>query len=165
MSQFASFAISLGGLLALFAVMAAWLFRQSNAPLWLKIIVPSLAVTAACAAPYQAGKMLGFPVWAAESELPAKAELIAFLAHDGTQTVVLWLRSGDEPRAFETKLSPALKKTLREAQEAMGRGQVVHLAQKAERQPRGSAGDPLGIGDDSHYVLDASALSSLPPKD
>ena len=72
------------------------------------------------------------------------------------------------PRAYVTRLDPAMKKVLQEAREKMARGQAAMLA-KARRAGKGAkpgAGDPLGIGDDlTIYELDPSAMSGLPPKE
>lgn len=166
MSHYLHFVIAFGALLALMCVIAAWLFRTASAPLSAKIIVPSLAVLLGCYAPFAVSEMMGFPVAASMAELPDRAELVAFVAHDQDEVVDLWLRDGDIPRAYVTKLTPRMKKTLREAEEAMARGEHAALRKEERARPQGLRGDPLGIGDDQRmYELDESALSTLPPKD
>ncbi len=172
MSLYLHFVLSFGALLALIGVIAAWLFRTASAPFWVKVLIPSAAVALGCYAPFAVAEMMGFPVTAAMSALPDKAELLAFVAHDEDSRVDLWLRSstgpgspsGGEPRAYETRLTAQMKKTLEAAREAQARGQIAMLTKRGGKRTRG-AGDPLGIGDDQDlYVLDPSALSSLPPK-
>ncbi len=168
------FVVGFGALLALIAVIAAWLFRTADAPLSAKIIVPSLAVALACATPFAVNAMLGFPVSAGMDALPDRAELVAFVAHDEDDAVDLWLRTGDAPgsqsggvpRAYETRLTAQMKKTLRAAQEAMAHGRRAMLAKRGAGNAKGLGGDPLAIGDAQRvYELDPSALSALPPKE
>lgn len=165
MTLFSHFALSFGALLALMALIAAWLFRTASAPMWLKIIVPSLTTVLACSTPFAVGSMLGYPVGASFDSLPEKAELVGFVAHDDDGFVDLWLRTGDTPRAYETKLSPAMKKALREAQDAMAHGRRALMAKSARAKEK-SAGDPNGVGDnDRAWVIDPNALSALPAKE
>jgi hypothetical protein len=70
MSQFAAFALSFGGFLALTAAIAAWLFRSTTSPLWLKIVMPALMMALACYAPYSVPKMMGYPVSVSMQGLP-----------------------------------------------------------------------------------------------
>ena len=100
MSHYLHFVIAFGALLALMCVIAAWLFRTASAPLSAKIILPSLAVLLGCYAPFAVSEMMGFPVAASMAELPDRAELVAFVAHDQDEVVDLWLRDGDLPRAL-----------------------------------------------------------------
>ena len=167
MSHFASFALSFGGLLAVMALVAAWLFRTTESPLGLKIILPSLMTGLACYAPYSVAYMLGYPVPVSASGLPDQAELVAFVAHDDDGRVDLWLRTSDVPRAYDTALTPQMKKTLREAERQMAHGRRAVLAKKVEGKEGGNrGGDPLGIGhDDASYVLDPEALTALPQKE
>lgn len=165
MTLFSQFSISLGASLALQAVIVGWLFRTTTAPIWQKIVLPTLAVFLACWTPYSAASMFGYPVSVAMSALPDHAELIAFVPHDAAGTVDLWLRTDDAPRAYETRLTAAMKKTLEAAREEQARGGIAMLVKKG-RKGSSKAGDPLGIGDNSDlYVLDPSALMSLPPKE
>ena len=167
MTSFIAFVCSFGALLALMALIAAWLFRSAGAPLWQKLAVPSLIVALACAAPFAVSRMMGFPVDVAFRDLPDRAELVAFVPRDGDKRVDLWLKVNDAPRAFETVLDARLKKTLREAQQAMGRGAKALLKKEGAKDGGESAGDRLGVGEDQTalYVLDPSALSALPPKE
>ena len=96
-SFFSAFAASFGSMLLMGALVASWLFRSSSAPLVAKIVVPALMVALACVAPYQVNAMLGFPMSASLATLPARAELIAFVAQDSDARVDLWLRQGGAP--------------------------------------------------------------------
>lgn len=164
MTFFSAFALEFGGLLALMALIAAWLFRQSAAPLWLRLVVPAIMVALACYAPWRISALLGYPAAASLADLPQKAQLVGFVPHDDTGLVDLWLRSGDVPRAYEVKLDDQLKKTLRAAAERMARGGQVFLKMTpSAKTGRKTAHDPNGLGDDSHYVLEE--VQQLPPKE
>jgi hypothetical protein len=159
---FSAFAASFGSMLLLTALIGAWLFRSSAAPLMAKIAVPALIVVLACATPYQVNAMLGFPVLAPPATLPAHAELIAFVAHDEDTRVDLWLRQSDAPpRAYETTLDNKLKRTLRDAQSRLGHGGRVMLVKAGLRTRRTGVAEQR-LPDDSSYELDDSF--SLPPK-
>ena len=167
MSLFSSFALSFGALLALQTLIAAWLFRTAAAPFWAKTAIPSLIVALGCYAPFAVASMMGYPVPASMAELPDHAELVAFVPHDNSKLVDLWLKTSDVPRAYETQLDPSMKKALEQAREAKERGQIAMLAKRARGDIRkAGAGDPLGLGDNQTiYVLDQSSLSQLPSKE
>jgi hypothetical protein len=169
MIDFTSFALSFGALLALMALVAAWLFRTTSAPLWTKVALPSLAVALGCYAPFAVSGMMGFPVSATFEDLPDRAELIAFVPHDAEKRVDLWLKVADAPRAYETQLDANLKQALREAEKAMARGAPATLTKRPSTSAPGTrtrSRDGLGIGDDSEmYVLDPRGMSTLPPKE
>lgn len=165
MSQFTAFATEFGAMLVALAIIASWLFRSSSAALGAKIVVPALLVALACATPFAVLPMMGSPVAVSAADLPRDAELVAFVPHDEDKRVDLWLIVGQgTPRAFETELTGALKQTLREAQQAMAQGQRVLVTKRPSTGGRG-AGDRLGIDDNATYVVDAGALSNLPPKE
>jgi hypothetical protein len=168
-ADFTSFALSFGSLLVLVALIAAWLLRTTSAPLWIKVALPSLAVALGCYAPFAVSGMMGYPVSVAFEELPDRAELIAFVPYDADKRVDLWLKVADAPRAYETQLDANLKKTLREAGDAMAHGRPAMLMKRSSTGAggeRASGQDRLGIGDDSEmYVLDPTAMSALPPKE
>jgi hypothetical protein len=161
---FSAFAASFGSMLLLIALVGSWLFSSSAAPLIAKIGVPTLIVALACATPYQVNSMLGFPISAPPAPLPARAELIAFVAHDDDKRVDLWLRqSNAPPRAYETGLDDKLKRTLRQAQSRLDHGGRVMLV-KARVGTKGTdIKEPLAP-DDPSYELDSSVFS-LPRKD
>ena len=168
MSLFNAFSLSFGSLLALQALIAGWLFRTASAPLWSKILIPALIVALGCYSPIAVNRMLGYPVSASMTDLPDNADLVAFVPHDGASLVDLWLiiPPADTPRAYETALDARMKQTLRAAQEAMERGGRASLTKTAQGHHKGSAGDPLAIGDDEPmYVLDPRAMSNLPAKE
>jgi hypothetical protein len=161
---FSAFVASFGSMLLMTALIGAWLFRSSAAPLIAKIAIPALIVALACATPYQVNAMLGFPVSASPATLPAHAELIAFVAHDDDTRVDLWLRQSNAlPRAYETPLDNKLKRTLREAQSRLGHGGRVVLV-KARLRTKRTGVEELRTSDDNSYELDDSFFS-LPPKD
>ena len=178
MSDFAAFALQFGGLLALMALSTAWLFRTSSSPLWTKLAMPALMVATACYAPWAVNDMLGFPITVSMADLPERAELVAFAPRDEEQRVDLWLATqecfqfwgcaaNDGPRAYETVLTPSLKKTLREAGETIGRGGRAVLTKHGAKVDKGHGSDALAISadDQTTYVLDPSSLSTLPPKE
>ena len=166
MTFFDSFAVSFGTLLVLMAVIAAWLFRTTPAPLWLKIVAPSIMTAVACHAPFAVNTMMGFPTSVRLDELPEKAELIAFVAHDEVARVDLWLRATDVPRAYETQLDDNLKKTLRDASEEIAHGRPAVLRKRAADSQPNSLFEK-GFADRGQaplYFLDRSAATALPPK-
>jgi hypothetical protein len=164
---FSAFVLAYGALLAAIAVMASWLFRSSGAPLWAKIALPSLVVALACLAPLEVNPMMGLPVTASMKDLPDHAQLIAFLPHDESHLVDLWLRCGeDPPRSYETRLDERMKKTLREAQQAIEDGRPALLTKRKAAAGSPSNGSLTNLPDDrNEYVLDDSARSRLPPKE
>jgi hypothetical protein len=176
-SDFAAFALSFGGVLALMALIAAWLFRTASAPLWVKVAIPALMVALTCYMPWAVNDMLGYPVDVRVDQLPERAELVAFVPRDDEKRVDLWLvtdappsfgnSGGPGPRAYETILTSDLKKTLREAQQAIGRGgRAVLMKRGADSKIKAAGQDALAIGDDQEmYVLDPGAISNLPPKE
>lgn len=160
------FLIACGGLLVFAVLIFAWLFRTTAAPLWTKILAPSVAAGVACWLPFSVNSMMGFPIQVAE--LPSPASLVAFVPHDEEKTVDVWLISppATDPRAYATPMTDGLKKALREAQEAMGKGERATLVrkQKGRPAPRQGHGDALGIGDDdSNWQL--LVEDPLPPKE
>ena len=164
MTFFNAFAASFGSMLLFTALIGAWLFRSSAAPLVAKIVVPAFVVALACATPYQVNAILGFPVSAPPATLPAHAELIAFVAHDDDTRVDLWLRQSNAlPRAYETALDIKLKRTLREAQSRLGHGGRVMLVKAPPRTKRTGV-EEQRVPDDPSYELDNSFFSP-PPKD
>jgi ribose/xylose/arabinose/galactoside ABC-type transport system permease subunit len=70
MTFLSAFVLSFGTMLALTAIVAAWLFRTTPAPLWVKLIVPAALVSLACYAPGTVSAMLGLPVMVTFDELP-----------------------------------------------------------------------------------------------
>ena len=162
-SFFSAFATSFGSMLLMGALIAAWLFRSSDAPLVAKIAVPTLVVALACATPYQVNAMLGFPISAPLATLPARAELIAFVTQDNDARVDLWLRQGGAPpRAYETALNDKLKQILRNAQSKLGHGGRVVLVKTQSRTKRTGVTEQRP-SDEPGYELDDSAFS-LPQK-
>ncbi len=171
MSPFSSFALSFGSLLALMALIAAWLFRTAAAPFWAKVAIPSLAVALGCHAPFAVSNMMGFPVPVGFDGLPDRAELVAFVPFDEEKRVDLWLRpsagaGGEAPRAYETTLTAQMKQTLREAAEQIGHGRPAMLTKRlSDGNGKSGSQDTLGLGDDQQmYVLDPNAMG-LPPKE
>ena len=163
MSFFSAFAVSFGSMLLMAALIASWLFRSSGAPLIAKLAVPALIVALACATPYQVNAMLGFPVSAQFALLPARAELIAFVAQDNDARVDLWLRQGDAPpRAYEITLDDKLEQTLRDALTKLRHGGRVMLV-KARLGTKRVGGIEQSAGDEPGYEVDDSAFS-LPSK-
>ena len=170
MSFFSQFALTFGSMLMLAAVMAGWLFRSSSAPLLYKLVMPTLFVGLACAAPLEVNSMMGLPVSTSVNALPDKAELLAFLRHDEKHLVDLWLLAGvGPPRSYETRLDDKMKKTLREAQDEMAQGRPAMLKKresKAGGREESRSADRSDLEENqTEYVLDDSARSSLPPKE
>lgn len=165
MSLFSSFALEFGALLALMALISAWLFRTASASLWMRIAIPAVMVALACYSPWRISALLGYPADFTFSALPETAELVAFVPHDEAHTVDLWLRVGETPRAYEVPLTANLKKTLGEANQAQARGQLPMLRKgRGRRQSRQGYSDYIDR-DPEEYMLDLSVRSTLPPKE
>lgn len=131
MTLFNSF-VGTFGLLLLFTVgVTSWVFRTSAAPVVAKMVVPACLVMLACFTPWRVVTILGYPTPASASDLPRKAELIAFVAEDDKGRVVLWLRKGSEqPRAYDVKLDAQMKKTLEAARGKLAHGERIALVKK-----------------------------------
>lgn len=163
MSFFTAFATSFGSMLLMGVLIASWLFRSSGAPLVVKIVVPGVIVALACATPYQVNAMLGFPFSAPLAALPARAELVAFVAVDNDARVDLWLRQGAAPpRAYETMMNDNLRQTLRHAQSKLGHGGRVMLV-KTQPGTKRTGVTEQRASDEPGYQLDDSAFA-LPQK-
>jgi hypothetical protein len=163
MTLVSSFVLSFGAWLALIAAVAAWLFRTAAAPFALKLVLPVAIVFLACVTPYEVDALLGFPMAVSLADLPARAELVAFVPHDTTKTVDLWLRQGDgAPRAYELTLDDRLKETLRQARQRMGQGARVMLAKRGQADRR-RPGLTDQLSRDGAYAIDDSAFA-LPNK-
>lgn len=161
-----AFFLSFGSMLLLSAIVAAWLFRSSNAPFAAKLIIPAALVAIACVTPKQVKALLGYPLETQFSALPKRAELVAFLERDNKR-VDLWLLQGDGSlRAYDTALDDGMKEVLKAALERKARGQRVML----EKAPAAKPGQPrkpsyadIKSGKPA-YEIDDSAFA-LPPKD
>jgi hypothetical protein len=158
-----AFVASFGSMLLMAALIASWLFRSSAAPLIAKIAIPAVIVALACITPYQVNGMLGFPFFTPLGTLPARVELIAFVAQNDDTRVDLWLRQGNaSPRAYQTVLDNKLKQTLREAQDRLSHGRRVMMVKSHfETKRAGTAGQTAS--ENLGYELDDSVFS-LPPK-
>ncbi len=165
MTFFSAFCVSFGLLLVLMTAMASWTFRTANAPLIAKLVTPASIFTLACATPNAMNSLLGFPVTVALTALPDRATLVAFVAHDRERVVDLWLRQGDAaPRAYETSLDENMKKTLRDAELRLARGERVMLAKRRGETGQSASRNRQSIADDGSYELDVSAFN-LPAKE
>ena len=160
MTIFATFTVPFGLLLVLGVTVAAWIFLTSTAPLFVKLVVPSALLVLACETPYAVSCLLGFPVPASLPSMPESAELVAFVAHDESHLVDLWLRQGNgEPRAYETVLDESMASVLRRARARLTRGDRVMLEKPARRGGSNSASSG-----GAPYELNESAFA-LPKKD
>jgi hypothetical protein len=165
---FLQFWVVFGLLCSLLVLIAAWLFRISAAPLWLRLVVPTILVILGCYAPISINQMLGYPITVTMAQLPDKVQLVAYAPHDEDKVVDLWLRTETDgiPRSYETVLDEPLKKVLRQAQHEMDQGGLVSL-RKATRKAKGN--EKPGVVSDGNipeqYTIDPSALTELPAKD
>jgi hypothetical protein len=166
MTFFNLFALSFGIGLVGMAVVAAWLFRQTGAPLWQRIVIPAISVGACAYAPYAVNSMMGLPVSAMVADLPDKAMLIAFRPAEGERRVDLWLSCcGLPPRAYEVDLGPQLKDELRKVQDRQGHGLQVVLSHARPMDGKHHDGGRSAQDDEAAYVIDESAMTVLPPKE
>ena len=158
MTLFNSF-IGTFGLLLLFTTgVTAFVFKSSTAPFAVKFVVPVCLVFLTCFTPYRVRELMGYPTTDAP---PAKAELVAFFAHDDDTRVSLWLREGSQlPRAYDIPLDAQTKEALRAAMGKLGRHERVGLKQ-------GKRGKAHGFFDfdtpPAPFAIDENAFS-LPKK-
>jgi hypothetical protein len=163
---FNGFALTFGLLLVGLALIAASIFRTAAAPLTLKLTLPALLVALGCLTPYEVNSMLGTPRMSALAELPDRAELIAFVAHDTDKRADLWLTVGDAPpRAYEIDIDESMKKLLREAGNRKEHGSRVMLVKRYNpvAQESGHPGVIEQQSADPAYTIDDSAFT-LPSK-
>lgn len=161
MTFLSAFVLSFGTMLAAVAVVAGWLFRTTPASLWMKLVLPAAIVALACYAPLAVNALLGLPAVVGFGELPARAELIAFVAHDKEGLADLWLKEGDIPRAYETALDHQMKKVLAEAAARTARGERTMLTKRgtAERSALPAAEAPDETHSATQYRIDDKAFA------
>jgi hypothetical protein len=135
------FILSLGAFLLLSAAVSGWLFRTTAAPLYVKLAVPALAVALACWTPWQVSALMGFPLETTFASLPPKAELIAYFPYDDDKRVDLWLRVGQQPRAYSVPMTSGLKSVLRQAGQEQANGARAMLGKKGRKTPSGGYAD------------------------
>ena len=164
MSAISSLTITLGLFYLLMAVSASAVLRTSSAPFSFKVAVPALLVILACVTYRTLPDAFGYPVETDFASLPQRAELIAFVPHDEDKKVDIWLKAeGSEPRVYSVAMTDALKRTLREAQQAQAQGERTMLA-KGGKPGNGRPGF-IGIdGGNAPYELLPAAFQ-LPKKE
>ena len=165
---FLQFWVIFGLICSLLVLIAAWLFRVSAAPLWLRLVVPTILVILGCYTPISINHMLGYPITVNMAQLPDRVQLVAYAPHDEDKLVDLWLRTETDgiPLSYETILDEPLKKVLREAQHEMDQGGLVSL-RKATRKGKGDE-KPSFESDGTipeQYTIDPSAITELPVKE
>ena len=165
MSLANTFVYSSGALLLLTAIVAAWIFRSSNASTLTKMVIPVTLVIIVCVTSKQVPAILGYPLESKFDALPKRAELVAFLERDNKRVDLWLLQSDGSLRAYDTVLDDQMKSVLKAALERKARGQRTML----QKPPAGKPGQPKrpGYADirSGHpaYEIDDSAFA-LPPK-
>ena len=142
--NFLPFALTTSALFAGLVVIAAWVFRTSNAPLAVKIALPGLLLALGLASPWHFAAMLGRPVPIAARDLPNGATMIAFQMLDGDTRADLWLREGASTRAYEITVGDDERKALRKAREGQARGDGVTVQTGGKGKPTGLYATPSG---------------------
>ena len=169
MSDFLTFALLIGALLCGLVVVSAWLFRTSNAPLVVKIVLPSAMLAIAIYVPFALAWFLGRPIPTTFAAMPDEIELIAFRSVKSGSHVDLWVFDGSSTITYEIALDKETKSSLRKAQGELAQGKPVILSKfKRKADKSGSSHHAMTdiIGDDNvGYQLDESIQPSLPPKD
>jgi len=123
MIDFATFAAAAGGLLLGAVVILGWLFRSTGAPFGLKLALPTALAALALATPFAIKSMMGYPVETTLAALPKSAKLIAFIEHDRSNDVDLWLQEpGKPPRAWRVDETLRTKRTLSDAKDEIENG-------------------------------------------
>ena len=160
-----TFVYSFGAVLLLTAILAAWMFRSSNAPFAAKLLIPAILVALVCWTPQKVSALLGYPLEAKFDALPKRAELVSFLERDNKRVDLWLLQSDGSLRAYDTALDEQMKGVLKAALERKARGARTML----QKPPAGKPGQPKkpGYADirSGHpaYEIDESAFA-LPPK-
>lgn len=123
MIDFATFTAAAGGLLLGAVVILGWLFRSTGAPFGLKLALPTALAALALATPFAIKSMMGYPVESMLAALPKSAKLIAFVEHDRSNVVDLWLQeAGKAPRAWRIDETLRTKRTLNDAKDEIENG-------------------------------------------
>jgi hypothetical protein len=144
MSNFAPFVSTFGLYVAAVALVAAWLFRTTNAPVHTKLSLPILLVGLAGLTTFRVPLMMGLPVETTIAAMPDEVQLVAFWP-DGKKKVDLWVFPSDgRVRAYKVDLTPSLQKLLTEARELLADGIPVHL--KLADIPKVTGGDGNDYG-------------------
>lgn len=153
------------GLFYLFGgLVASYVLRTANAPLFVKVAVPAALVALACVTWKTLPQLFGYPVETAFAALPQQAELIAFVPHEEEKTVDVWLIADGlrQPRAYSVPLTDDLKDTLKKAQKQAADGGRAVLRKKDKGKPNHPAYTDKD-GGEAPYELLPEAFS-LPKK-
>lgn len=170
MTDFLSFAITIGTLFCGIVVISAWLFRTSSAPIIVKIVLPSGLLWLAIYTPFAFAQFLGLPIPTTIEAMPDNIELIAFKPVNDEKQVDLWINEKGSTRSYEIVLDKVTKSALKKARGEIAEGRPVILSKGNHKNGNGKKSNPSGMTDiqsDDHvgYYLDESIQPSLPPKD
>ncbi len=163
MNDVQAFSIALGASLSGLVVIAAWQFRNTSAPLAVKLLLPTLMLGCALFAGERFSALLGRPVSTTLAAMPEQVSLIAFRPVDAESRVDLWIGEGASTRAYEIPLDEQTKHALRQAQDELAQGRPVRLSQHKTRRSASVQGDPTS-DDPVGFELDP-IQPKLPPKD
>jgi hypothetical protein len=146
MSQFG---LTIGCMLFLMAVVAAWLFRTSSAPLLMKISASLVLGGLAVYSPFASNSIAGLPVMTSLGGMPSCFELVGILARDDEGKVDLWaIYKGGVPRSYEVDLTKGLKRGLRDIADSLAQNGTVHVCSKGQGDG-GVADNPYGVVNES----------------
>lgn len=162
MSDVAAFSLELAAWLSALAVVSAWLFRMSAAPLALKLALPSAMLALALGLSSGFFALLGRPVATTIGRMPDPIRLIAFKALDDDARVDLWIDEGGATRAYEIPLDGRTRQALKQARSELAEGRPVTLSKR--KGGATEATTDLAGGKQTGFEL-APIQSSLPPKD
>ncbi len=132
----------IGACAVVIAVMAAWAFRSSAAPLWARLVLPVAAVAAACLVPYLDASLADEHRVTTLDKMPSCFAILALRAHDADGTVDLWVEGSG--RLVNLPMD-GIKDTLRDVQTALRKGEPKVKICKQSSQA-GGAGSSTGEG-------------------
>jgi len=167
MTHASALTMALGGFLGAGATMAGLTFRRSAAPTWVRMALPLQLAACACAVPMTLWHLMGYPAAVRLSDLPERAELVAFFPLDDADNglVDLWLSAdGAPPRSYEVRADRPTREMLRQAQLNASMGRPTRVARRDVTVIHSGLFWKYLTEETSSVVLDDAVRPALPPK-
>jgi hypothetical protein len=126
MTPFSAYILTNALLLGLLVCSLIWLFKTSNGPIWIKLLLALALTVLVCWSPIATRAILGYPQPRAMSELPDRFQLFAEYSVDDL-SFDLWIKSAGENEPLAVTIVPdkQLRSQLRSAQQKLGQGAPV----------------------------------------
>ena len=151
---------AIGGLLAGFGILMAWMFITSRVPVFIRIGASAVAVIFAVSIWLNSTALMGFPVHG----FPREGDAVAFSLIDRDhEAIYLWIEENEAPRIYmlpwDSDTARALLKAQQKALDENGR-MVFRL------RPNDGAGGRFGSSLHSESApIEIDVVPVLPPKD